>query len=349
MRAVMYHGARDVRVEEIPDPRIGEPHQAVVRVWRAGLCGSDLHPYQDGRQTGAVAFGFGHEAVGTVVAVGAEVRKFHEGDRVLVFGSVSCGNCPPCLAREPMLCGQHMSPQIYGQGIPGLGGCQAEQLLVPVADHNLLAVPSAVSDDLGLLLTDNLPTSWLAARRGGVSEGDTVAVIGLGAVGVGAGLSAMAMGASRVIGLDLVGHRRAAAAALGIESVPAEDGAVVVLDLTKGLGVDVVVDAVGTSATTNLAFQVARKGGRVSVVGAAEQSAELAVILALAKNLDVAFGLCSIQREVPAVLDALDTGLLDEDAVTSLVSHRLPLAEAAEAYRLFDSRAEGVRKVVLQV
>src|SRR6476619_6863753 len=230
MRALTYHGPYDVRVESIADPRLFDDESAIVAIRACGICGSDLHIYEGHGFSPDLGFCVGHEAVGEVVAVGDAVTRFGVGDSVLLPGS------------------------------------QAEAVAVPCADGNLVAIPEGVSDDAALVLTDNAPTAWYGARRARIEPGDVVAVVGLGPVGIRSVLAAQIMGASRVLAIDLVPERRAAAAALGAEPVEG-DPKVAVREMTGGRGAGVVLEAVGADATIDLAMKIAARGARVSVVG----------------------------------------------------------------------------------
>ncbi len=342
MRALTYHGPFDVRVESIPDPDLFDDESAIVAIRACGICGSDLHIYEGHGFSPDLGFCVGHESVGEVVAVGAAVRRFGVGDRVLVSASVGCNSCPPCRAGYVLGCERGRSG-CYGLGAL-LPGSQAEFVAVPCADGNLVAIPDGVSDDAALVLTDNAPTAWYGARRARIVPGDVVAVVGLGPVGIMAVLAAQIMGAGRVLAIDLVESRRDAAAALGAEPV-AGDPRVTVRELTNGRGADVVLEAVGADATIDLATKIAARGARVSVVGVNQNSAfPMHMALAQFNELEFSIGLCSVQRELPALLTLTQSGRLRPEVV---VTHHLPLSKGDDAYRLFHSRADGVGKVVL--
>lgn len=346
MKSLFYHGVRDIRLEDVPDPVISAPDSAIVKIAACSICGSDLHPYHV--DNGHKGYCIGHEAIGEVVETGKDVSRFHVGDRVLLTGSLSCGRCPTCLRGDTILC-EVMSPRVFGQGIPGIGGCQAEAVEVPVADSNMFILPSTMSDEAGLALTDALPTGWVAARKGQVRPGSTVVVIGLGAIGLSAVLSAFAQGAEQVFAMDLVAERRAAAAAFGavpLEGAGAEEA---IKAATRGLGADIVIDANGSEQTFLLSMQLVRKGGHISIAGVSETMAfTFPVGLALMKSIDISYAICSIQTQLPPIFQALEAGTLREDAMESLFTHHMTLAQGPQAYELFDSRAEGVKKILLR-
>jgi len=217
MKALICHGPGKITCESVPDPKLFDENSAIVRTTLCAICGSDLHPYHvDLRRA---AYSIGHEAVGEVVEVGRGVKNFAVGDRVLLPATLSCGRCRPSLEGNVVLCQTNKTLRAFGQGANGIGGCQAQAVVAPLADLNLFHLPDNLSDEVGLMLTDTLGTAWMAARRARVGPGDTVAVIGLGAVGLQAIICAMAMGAERVIGIDLLANRRLIATELGADTV----------------------------------------------------------------------------------------------------------------------------------
>ncbi len=343
MRALTYHGPKDIRYEDVADATPDAADGAVVQISCCGICGSDLHIYSGHGFSQKVGYCVGHEAVGEVVEVGSGVSRFRVGDRVLVPASAGCGACPACLAGRVASCETGVG-DCYGIGHE-LPGCQAQAVAVPHADGNLLLIPDGVSDEAAVVLTDNAATAWYGARRARISPGETVVVIGLGPVGLMCVKAAQLMGAARVLGVDLVAERRAQAAALGAEPIDDEDVRAAVAAATHGMGADVVLEAVGPDQTIQLAFDLVKKAGRVSVVGV-NQNMKFSFPMPLMqlKELEFHIGLCSVQYELPALLALTAAGRLQPEVV---VSHRLNLSEGPEAYRLYDSREDGVSKVVL--
>jgi alcohol dehydrogenase len=344
VKALTYEGPQQVAFSDVPDAALPDDEGAVVRVTASGICGSDLHIYDGHGFSPTTGYSLGHEAVGIVEEVGSGVHGFGVGDRVLVTASVACGRCGPCAHGHILLCETGQS------GCWGLGhahpGTQAEALAVPAADRNLALLPESLSDAAGIVLTDNLPTAWYGARRGRVGPGDTVAVVGLGPVGLMSVVSAFAMGASRVLGIDLVPSRRAAAAVLGAEPIEADDVRAAVTEATGGRGVDVALEAVGADATITLAMDLAGREGRVSIVGV-NQSMDfpMRMVLAQLKCLELHIGLCSVQHELPTLMRLATSGRIDPSVV---VTHTMDLADGPNAYALFASRTDGVGKVMLR-
>ena len=343
MRALVYHGPEDIRFENVADPAPPGRDGAVVRVERAGICGSDLHIYHGHGFSQEAGFIVGHEAIGEVVEVGSSVRRFQPGDRVLVAASAGCAECASCRRGRVLRCEKRQAAA-YGLG-PGLQGSQAQAVAVPAADTGLHLLPEGIDRAHAVLLTDNLPTGWFGARRAGVRPGDDVAVIGLGPVGLCAVGSAIAMGASRVFAIDPVPERRMQAEQMGAEPMDGKDAEAVVLERTRGFGADCAIEAVGADATIRLAIALVRSEGSVSVVGVNQNPKfEFNMALALMKSLSFHIGVCSVQAELPPLLSLVQSGRLD---VSCAVSHEMGLSEGAEAYRRFSAREGGVRKILL--
>jgi 2-desacetyl-2-hydroxyethyl bacteriochlorophyllide A dehydrogenase len=343
VRAVVLTGEREVSVEEVADPRLPGPDGAVVAVEHTAICGSDLHLYHG--DFPAIGVHLGHEAVGRVVEVGPDVRTMRVGDRVLVSGVVGCGRCRSCLLGDPALC-MNTGMTVFGT-TPDLPGGQAEALAVPSADSFALAVPEAVTAEQAVLLTDILPTGFLAAERADIAPGSTVAVIGLGPVGVLALQCCALFGAGRVLAVDQVPDRLARAAALGAEPIDASHGggAAGVLEATGGRGADSVIEAVGLDRTILDAVTCAAPGGTISVVGVSlNMELPFPMPLVLLKKLTLRATVAAIPSTWARLVSLLAAGRLRPDAV---FTHHLGLSEASLAYRMFDAHEEGVLKIML--
>ncbi|MFH5208599.1 zinc-binding dehydrogenase [Antrihabitans sp. NCIMB 15449] len=346
MKALVYEGPQAIRYRDVPDAVLGDNYSALIRVTSTGICGSDLHIYGGHGFSADLGFCVGHEAVGEVVEVGRAVSRFGVGQRVLVPASVGCGRCQSCATGVVAGCetGTTALTACYGLS-SALPGAQAELLAVPRADGNLVALPDSVSDGAAVVLADNAATAWYGARRARVAPGDTVTVVGLGPVGLLAIQSAFAMGASRVLGVDLLPERRTRAAAMGAEPIDSDDPKARIRELTDGKGTDVAIEAVGADATIKLATSAVRRAGRVGVIGV-NQNTKYAFNMPLAqvKELEFTIGLCSVQYELPALLRLTAAGRLRPEEV---VSHRLGLSEGERAYEMFAGRTDGVSKIVL--
>ena len=343
MKALTYEGPHSIAYSNMPDAIPMGRAGAVVQVSLCGICGSDLHIYGGHGFTPELGYCVGHEAVGIVAEVGDGVDQFKIGDRVMVPASVGCGTCPPCRLGIVILC-ERGAAGCYGLG-PRLQGSQAEAVAVPFADSNLVKLPESIGDEAAVVLSDNLPTAWFGARRARIAPGDTVAVVGLGPVGLMSVASAFAMGASRVFAVDLVADRRARAEAMGAEPVDADSARAMVRELTKGRNCDVVLEAVGADATIQLSIDLAGIGGRVSVVGVNQTRAfpfDMQKVQVF--SLEFTIGLCSVQYELPTLLRLVSAGKINPEVV---VSHRMKLQDGAQAYAMFAKRGDGVSKVVM--
>jgi threonine dehydrogenase-like Zn-dependent dehydrogenase len=341
VKAVVLRAPGDVGVDTVDDPSIQEPGDAIVAVRATAICGADLFPFHGltpGFEAGTV---LGHEFAGEVVEVGPAVQTLRPGTRAVNASMISDGTCPSCLAGRVTQC-EGRSLFGYSGVYPRLDGGQAELVRVPQADRALRALPDEVSDDAAVFLADILPTGHGAVVRGGVSPGDTVVVVGCGPVGLMAVLCAAGI-AGRLIAVDGVPARRELAKQLGAEAVEPERVADAVAEATGGLGADVVIEAAGSAGGLDASLRLARGRGVVSVVGAHfEPDYPLDNALMFERELTLRFTIGDPTADGALLLGKLASGELDPTAV---ITHRLPLAEAAEAYRLFDSRE--ATKVVL--
>jgi 2-desacetyl-2-hydroxyethyl bacteriochlorophyllide A dehydrogenase len=339
MRTVVLDGRANIRVDTRPDPALPGPDGAIVSVTAAGICGSDLHFYE-GDYPLAGPMTLGHEAVGTVVEAGPEVRTVKVGDRVMVSSVTGCGACPGCATRDPVTC--YSGFQIFGGGV--LPGAQADLLAVPAADFQLLKMPEGISTEQALLLTDNLATGWAAAQRADIPFGGTVAVIGLGAVGLCALRCSLFQGAATVFAVDRVDGRLDRAARWG--ATPIKSPAVeAILAATGGRGADSVIDAVGTDASMTDALNAVRPGGTVSVVGVHNMNPfPLNALGCLIRSVTLRMTTAPVQRTWPELIPLLRTGRLDVDGIFTTT---LPLDEAAKAYATAESRSGDEVKILL--
>jgi alcohol dehydrogenase len=343
MRAVVLHGERDVAVEEVPDAGVPGPDGLLLRIEHTAICGSDLHLYHGPMTIPGVHLG--HEFVGTVEATGADVTSVRAGDRVLVSGVIGCGRCAPCRAGDPIVC-RNDGVKVFGTGLELHGG-QAEAVAVPAADASVLKIPESISQEQAVLLTDILPTGFLGAQRADISPGDTVVVIGLGPVGVFALQCAQLYGPARILAVDMVPDRLARAAELGAEPIDASDGGTIaaVHEATGGRGAEAVIEAVGADGSINDALFCAAPGGTISVIGVSMNfGLPIPMPLLLMKRLTFRVTVASIPHTWAALIPLIESGRLHPEDV---FTHRLGLSEAAEGYRVFDAREDGVLKVLL--
>jgi threonine dehydrogenase-like Zn-dependent dehydrogenase len=390
MRALTYQAVTKVSVEEVPDPAILEPTDAVIRVTSAAICGSDLHlydalgPYLD---KGDV---LGHETMGVVTAVGTDVSRIKVGDRVVVPFVIACGHCFMC---DRGLFSQCETTQVteYDSGATLYGfsklygqtpGGQAEQLRIQRADFNLITVGSTLPDERYLFLSDILPTAWQGVEYAEVPDGGTLVVLGLGPVGQFASRIGVHKG-YRVIAVDPVPERRTMAERHGVETLDlTDDISDVIKKMTDGRGPDSVVDAVGMEAhehgavglfqkmagvlpdavgqavmqksgidslgAMHLAFDVVRRGGTVSLSGVYGGTADPTPFLNLFdKQITLRMGQCNVQQWTDTLMPLVEDPA-DPLGTEDLVTHPVPLEQAAEMYDLFKTKGDGCIKVVLK-
>jgi alcohol dehydrogenase len=334
VKAVVLRGPGEVHLDEVSDPVLQAETDAIVRVELTAICGADLGPLHGkipGFEYGTV---LGHEFAGVVVDAGSAVTSVRPGQRVVNMSLVADGTCAACRAGRVTQCSGRA---LFGySGVyPRLDGAQAELVRVPHADTVLSQLPDSVSDEAAVFLADNLPTAYDAVVRGEVTRDDLVCVVGLGAVGLMAVMIALDVGAT-VFAVDGVGTRRRLAAGLGAQVFEPEEVGEAIAGPTEGLGADVVIEAAGTPGALGAALQLARGRGIVSVVGAHfEPDYPLNNGLMFARELTLRFSIGDSLAHRQTLISMISDGRLDPAAV---VTHRMPLDEAVEAYRLFDSR-----------
>ncbi|MDQ4027625.1 MAG: glutathione-dependent formaldehyde dehydrogenase [Actinomycetota bacterium] len=392
MKAVAWHGKRDVRVDTVSDPAIEEPTDAIVRVTSTAICGSDLHLYE--------LFGpfidegdiLGHEPMGIVEAVGDEVKHIKAGDRVVVPFNIACGHCFMCgnglhsqcettqVRNQGMGAALFGYTKLYGQ-VPG---GQAEFLRVPQAHFGPIKVPEGPPDDRFVYLSDVLPTAWQAVSYAAVTEGGSVAVLGLGPIGDMSCRIARHRGVEKIIGIDLVPERLERGRDRGVDVLDLtehDDVADAVRSLTDGRGPDAVVDAVGMEAhgapvgklahqmvsllpdavaakmmeragidrlsALHLAIDMVRRGGTISIVGVYGGMVDpLPMMTLFDKQIQLRMGQANVRRWTDEILPLLT----DDDplGVDGFATHRLPLEQAPHAYDTFQKKQDGAVKILLQ-
>ncbi|GAA1107488.1 zinc-dependent alcohol dehydrogenase [Nocardiopsis metallicus] len=285
---MVWNGTRDVRTENVPDPRLEQPDDAVIRVTSSGLCGSDLHLYEVLGPFMSPGDVLGHEPLGVVEEVGADVTSLAPGERVVVPFQISCGHCAMCGSGLQTQCentraeGQGTGASIYGYSslYGSVPGAQAEYLRVPRADDNAIPVSGQGPDDRFVFLSDVLPTAWQAVRYADVPRGGSVAVLGLGPIGEMCCRVAQHLGAGRVFGVDPVAERRARAASRGVEVFDSAEGTddltEQIRDRTDGRGPDAVIDAVGMEAQGHESAKFAQRMASFMPKGAAAKVMETA-------------------------------------------------------------------------
>jgi 2-desacetyl-2-hydroxyethyl bacteriochlorophyllide A dehydrogenase len=343
MRAVTFQAPFEVRVDERPEPELSARDDAIVQIEASGVCGSDLHIYH-GRVKIEPGFTIGHEFVGTVLAAGDDVTRVMTGDRVLGCFHSACGTCFYCLQGVYQKCDV---ARVFGHGelLGSLPGTQAEQALVPHANMTLRKVPDGVTDDVALFAGDVMGTGYHAVSEAAVKPGDSVAVLGLGPVGLCAVQVAIAGGAAPVLAIDTVEQRLEMARSFGATPIhlTEENPRKVVQQATEGRGVDAAIDAVGHPDALDLAIRLARKAGVVVAIGVYAEPCQVHMGLVWIKGLTLRSGQANVIGHVDSVLGMLAAGTLDP---TPLVTHHMPLDDAPGAYEVYDRRE--ALKIVLK-
>lgn len=385
MKALTYQGSKDVRVETMPDPTIVDADDILLRVTATAICGSDLHIYRGkipGMEDGDI---LGHEFMGIVEEAGPAVTRVKRGDRVVIPFVIACGQCFHCLLSEYSACEttnpgpgaalnrKSIKPPAalfgYSALYGGVPGGQAELVRVPKANVGPLPVPDALSDEQVLFLSDILPTGYQAVRNAGLKAGSTLAIFGAGPVGLMAAACARMVGVETLFMVDEDPHRlefaRSTYGAIPINFADDDDPAETIIEATAGRGVDATIEAVGFEAKgsatetvlTTLKLEgssgkalrqciaATRRGGIVSVPGV--YTGFIHGFLfgdAFDKGLSFRMGQTHVQGLMPELLEAIGEGRLAPDVI---ISHRMKLADAAEAYGMFNARDDQCRKVVL--
>ncbi|WP_367874302.1 zinc-dependent alcohol dehydrogenase [Luteolibacter sp. Populi] len=389
MKALAWHGVGDVRVDTVPNPSILDPKDIIIQITASGICGSDLHLYDGITPTMEEGDIIGHEPMGIVVEVGAEVKKFKKGDRVVVPFVIACGCCFFCQKELYSACdttnpGADLQKVAMGQAGAGLfgysgmmgryPGAQAEYLRVPHADVGPIKIESGLADEQVLFLSDIFPTGYMAAENANIQPGDTVAIWGCGPVGQFAIQSAWMFGAARVIAIDRVPERlemartHGRAEILNFDEDPIHDR---LIEMTGGRGPDSCIDAVGAEAhsTGSLdavidrakqamkltmdrphvlrqAIMACRKAGTLSIPGVYFGLLDKIPFGALVgKGLTVKSGQTHVQRYLAPLLEKIENGEIDPSFV---ITHKIPLQDAPDAYEKFRTKTDGCIKVVIK-
>ena len=377
MRAMVYRGPYRIRVEEKEVPRIEHPNDAIVRVTKAAICGSDLHLYHGMMPDTRPGMTFGHETIGVVEEVGSSVERLKRGDRVMIPFNIACGSCFFCSRQLFSNCHNTNANATAVGGIYGFShtaggydGGQAEFVRVPFADVGPSIIPEWMDEEDALLLTDACATGYFGAELGNIKEGDVVAVFGAGPVGLFAAKSAWLMGAGRVIVIDHLDYRlekaREFAHAETYNFMEYDDIVVHMKKITDHLGADVCIDAVGAEAdgaffqvltssklklqggspvALNWAIDSVRKAGNISVVGGyGPLFSAVKFGDAMNKGLTIRSNQCSVKRYWPRLFEHVRNGILKPSAI---VTHRVPLEHIAEGYHMFSAKLDNCIKTVI--
>ena len=377
MKAMNYRGPYRVRLDDKPEPMIEHPRDAIVRVTRSCICGSDLHLYHGFVPDTRVGSTFGHEFTCVVEQVGPEVETLKVGDRVLVPFNIACGQCHFC--KQGLFGNCHESnPEAtavggifgYSHTAGGFDGGQAEYVRVPYADVGPTVIPEWMDLDDAVLLTDVVPTGYQAAEMAGIQKGDTVAIFGAGPIGIMAARCAWLFGAGRVIVFDRLEYRLEFVREYGPAEVynyeEVDDVVTFMKHTTDGLGADVAIDAVGCEASGHAwqtvigkkhklqsgsaialhwAINSVKKGGIVSIVGVYGPTGNLVPIgNVVNKGITLRANQAAVKRLLPRIIEHVEAGRIDPKR---LITHRVPLEEVADAYHIFSRKLDGCIKPVL--
>lgn len=377
MKAMTYRGPYKLLVTEKPDPVLAHPNDAIVRVERAAICGSDLHLFHGMLPDTRIGHTFGHEFIGTVEQVGPSVQRLSVGDRVMVPFNIYCGSCFFCARGLFSNCHNVNANAtavggIYGYShtAGGYDGGQAERVRVPFADVGPTVIPDDIHDEDALMLTDAFSTGYFGAQLADIDEGDTVVVFGAGPIGLAAARSSWLMGAGRVIVVDHLDYRLRKAAdfafAETINFGEVDDIVRVLKKTTDGLGADRVIDAVGAEAdghvlqhvtsaklklqggspiALNWAIDSVRKGGTVSVMGAyGPLFSAIKFGDAMNKGLTIRTNQAPVKRQWPRLFEHIRAGHVRP---RDLITHRIPLDDIVEGYHLFSAKLDDIIKPVI--
>ena len=376
MKAVTWQGKQKMEIRNVEDPKILEPTDAIIRITATAICGSDLHLYHHGEAVLEKGYVVGHEPMGIVEEVGSAVTKLKKGQRVVIPFNISCGHCHFCLNEMESQCDRSNSDQLYG-GLFGFGslngnhwGGQAEYLRVPFADTTSFIVPdNDLADEKVLFLSDILPTAYWSVQNAGVKQGDTVIVLGSGPVGLFAQKFATIAGTSRVIAVDPVQHRIDKAGRYNnVETFLLEDvqnAGTDLYELTKG-GADVIIDCVGmdglepvnekaknlvslqsgTISPIQIAAKAAKKFGTVQITGVYMTPASSYPLQEFfMRDITVKHGQAPVGHLMPKIYEMIADNLFDP---AQIITHAMPLTDAACAYEIFDKKEDKNIKVVLK-
>jgi len=379
MKAVVFHDIGDIRLDEVPEPKIQHPSDAIIEITASAICGTDLHFVRGtvpGMKPGTI---LGHEAVGIVAETGSGVRNLRKGDRVVVPSTVGCGCCSYCRDGYFAQCdtanvnGKLAGTTFFGgpESTGPLDGLQAEYARIPFANVGLVKIPDEVSDDEAIPISDIFPTGYFGAKLAEVGSGDTVAVFGCGPVGQFAIVSAFILGAGRVFAIDNLPSRLKFAREMGAEVInfDEEDPVEILRELTGGIGPDRIIDAVGVDAEApgqgdsskakrplweeghapsqalKWAVEAVAKAGTLSIIGVYPPThSAFPIGAAMNKNLTINMGNCNHRKYMPHLMQLVQSGVVPSEKI---LTQQEELVSAIDAYKDFDRRKAGWMKIEL--
>jgi alcohol dehydrogenase len=340
MKALVYHGSGKRAWEEKPKPKIKAPTDAIIRVTKTTICGTDLHIMKGDVPEVAEGLILGHEGIGVIEEIGQGVSNFSVGNRVLISCITSCGSCDAC--KKGMYSHCETGGWILGHLIDGV---QAEYVRIPHADNSLHHIPEGVDEEAIVMLSDILPTGFeCGVLKGQIKPGDTVAIVGAGPIGLATLLTAQFYSPAEVIMVDLDENRLKVAKRFGAAKLVSKNAVEKIMGMTNKMGVDVAIEAVGTSATFDICQAIIAAGGHIANVGVHGKSVELHLETLWSKNITITTRLVDTVT-TPLLLKAILSGKLQPE---KLITHRYPLSEIMKAYDTFgNAEEEKALKVIL--
>ena len=345
MRAVIYDGVNAVKVVDVPKPELEAPQDALVRITHTTICGSDLGIVQ-GKIAVEKDAVIGHEAVGVVEEIGPGVKTVKPGDRVVISACVQCGTCEECGNGRVVYC-REAGMFGHGEKWGGYSGLQAEYVRTPYADAVLEPIPDDVTEEQALFVGDILSTGYMASENGSVKPGDVVVVFGAGPVGCCTVATLRLFGPSAIVSVDMLDYRLEKAKQLGADIVinAGQMNAVEeIKKITDGKGADVAIEAVGSAGTLESCIESVKQGGNISVVGVFPlEPVQLSMRRLLLQGLQLRVARVNLVN-MRSIIKLIRRGKLD---LTPLITHRMGLAQAVEAYDIFSSRSQNVMKILL--
>ncbi|WP_067141692.1 zinc-dependent alcohol dehydrogenase family protein [Oceanivirga salmonicida] len=346
MKALVYHGEHNIKFEEVPKPVIKKPTDAIVKIVKTTICGTDLGIYKGKNPEVADGRILGHEGIGIVEEIGSSVSNLKVGDKVIIGCVTPCGKCDNCKTQLYSHCREEEGGWKFGYMIDGT---QAEYVRVPFADNSLYKYPNSISDDVAVLISDNLPTGHeIGVQYGGVKPGSTVAIVGAGPVGMGTLLTSQFYSPSKIIVIDFDKNRLELAKKMGATHtiVPSDNLVEDIKAIVGEDGVDVAIEAVGMPATWATCQQIVKAGGNIAVVGVHGKAVDFELQSLWIKNLTVTTGLVNTDT-IPLLINAVSSGRFPME---KLITHRFKFNDMMNAYDTFLNAANtNAMKVLLEV
>ncbi len=346
MKANVYHAPKDVRIETVPDPKIMNPGDAIMKITKSAICGSDLHFYRGnfGMDEGFVV---GHEFMGVIEDTGKDSKLFKTGDKVVAPFWAGCGTCHNCENNYPTACTGGGGCFGYGEAFGGYGGGQAEYVRIPFADATLEKVPEEIEDEKLLFLGDVMSTAYFCAERANIKPGNVVVIWGDGTLGLLATLSAKLFGPSTIITIGHHDFRLKLAKEMGADitiNSKNEDPIERIQQITKGNLADVSLECIGLPSAIQDSFKMLKAGGTLSFIGMFDEDVSFPMLDFFLKDITVTGGVCPAKNYIQKLMPLITSGKIDPSMI---ITHDLPLSETPKGYELMDTKDENAIKVVL--